>query len=319
MKMLKKGIILLSLIGIMTMLSGCSIGETWDILWGHNEANNNDEETEVPVVTYDPDTVQVDESVSAPTFQLDLEGSSTYAINQPAQVLAVAASATDGGEITYQWYVNTVNSNGGGEPVVGATGTELTPDTSKDGRFYYFVVATHTIDKKMNLATSGIAEVIIDEELVLEDVLAAAEPQEGWQEGEAGWSYIDEEGNAIASQFIEIDSNKYYFNEEHLMQIGWAEIGGQWFYFDEKGIMETGWITEDGKQFGFNEDGTLKTSEWTTGEGYNRWFYSKENGALATGWESIDGSWYYFSPEGVMRYDCEIEGKWLNGDGRLAE
>ena len=95
---IKRVITITSLIVAMTLFTGCSIGETWDVLWGHNDANS-----EVGTsTTYDPDAVKVDESVSAPKFTQDLEGSKTYAINDKAEELKVEASPEAEGTITYQ-------------------------------------------------------------------------------------------------------------------------------------------------------------------------------------------------------------------------
>lgn len=331
MKIFKKVIILLTLIGIMILVSGCSIGETWDVLWGHNKT----EDTGVTntIETYDPNAITVDESVTAPVFNVDLEGSYTYAIDEPAKELKVEAAEEADGEVTYQWYVNGVDSNGGGQAVAGATTDTYIPDTSKEGRFYYFVVATHTVNKKMNLATSQIAEVIVDPTaLPAEEAVNA----EGWVETEDGWIYNDSEGVAqtgwiqdgdnwhylgedgiMKSGWIQDEGKWYCLDDKGMIVMGWVQEGDDWYYFDESGNMKTGFVDNGGKWYCFAEDGKLKKSAWTS---YNkRYFYSTEDGSLAIGWTKIDGSYYYFSPEGVMRYDTEMEGKWLNPDGRLAE
>ena len=327
---MKKIIILLSLVGLMTLFSGCSIKETWDVLWGHNE--KKDEQTDVQT-TYDPNAIQVDESVTAPKFTKDLEGSRTYAVNEEAKPIEVEAAEEAEGEVTYQWYVNTVDSNGGGEQIIGATENAYIPDTSKDGRFYYFAVATHTVDNKMNLSTSKIMEIIVDPEALPAE---EAKKQPGWVETEEGHIYNDEEGKPkkgwiqdgdkwyftgedglMKTGWVQDDNKWYVLGEKGDMQTGWYKDDDKWYYLGDNGIMQTGFVVDGGKKYCLTQDGIMKTSAWT--EHDNKWFYSKEDGSLAIGWEELKGSWYYFSPEGVMRYDTEIEGKWLNPDGRLAE
>ena len=317
MRMLKRGIAVASLIMAMTLFTGCSVGETWDLLWGHNNAD----ETATSDMTFDPNAIKVDESVSAPVFTMNLEGSRTYAIGDIAEELKVEAAQESEGVITYQWYVNTVDSNGGGEKLIGATTDAYSPDTNTEGRFYYFVVATHTIDNKINLSTSAIAEIIIDPNQAPAEAAASEEPQQGWVETDIGWYYYGEDGQPIKNKSsVEIEGKIYNFDEEGLMRTGWYEGKKDWYYLGEDGAMVAdGFIEDGGKRYYLNEEGKMATSRWVEeGENKNRWFYAQEDGSLAVGWTELLGDWYYFNPDGVMRYDVEIDGKWLNPDGRLA-
>lgn len=65
-----------------------------------------------------------------------------YALGQTISPLTVSASVSDGGNVTYQWYSNTANSNTGGTPV--GTGTSYTPELNGVGTRYYYVVVTNT-------------------------------------------------------------------------------------------------------------------------------------------------------------------------------
>ena len=47
-------------------------------------------------------------------FSVNLEGSVNYLIHEEAAPLTVEASAGETGNVTYQWYVNSVEANGGG-------------------------------------------------------------------------------------------------------------------------------------------------------------------------------------------------------------
>ncbi|MCL2154920.1 MAG: hypothetical protein FWH53_04565 [Leptospirales bacterium] len=61
-----------------------------------------------------------------------------------AIALTVAASITDGGTPSYQWYSNSTNSNSGGTEIPGETKTGYTPDTTTPGIYYYYVMVTNT-------------------------------------------------------------------------------------------------------------------------------------------------------------------------------
>jgi len=313
MMKMKKGIITAMILGSVTLLSGCSVKETWDILWGADkkgtESGSGTEEE-----TFDPDAVQVDASVEAPKFETNLKGSAVYAVGDKAKALKVEATVKGDGEITYQWYVNTVESNGGGTKIKGATDKKYTPDTSKEGYYYYFVVATNTVDKKINLTTSKLKEIHVDPEL---EPTPDDGEKKGWIQDKTGWYYLDKNGEKIKSKLKAIDDVKYYFNKKGYMVTGWQEIKKKWYYFNEDGSMATGFITVDGKKYFMNNKGIMHTG-WLDGEG--SWFFAKDDGPLAVSeWIQIDGAWYYFNEDGVMLSNCSVNGKWLNPDGKLAE
>jgi len=58
--------------------------------------------------------------------------------------LTATASATNGGVLTYRWYMNTSASNIGGTEINGATGAEFTIPTDTEGTFFYFVEVNAT-------------------------------------------------------------------------------------------------------------------------------------------------------------------------------
>jgi hypothetical protein len=58
---------------------------------------------------------------------------------------SVAASVTDGGSLSYQWYSNTNASNAGGSAITNAESASYNPSTDTAGTYYYFVEITNTI------------------------------------------------------------------------------------------------------------------------------------------------------------------------------
>lgn len=67
-------------------------------------------------------------------------------------------------DVTYQWYINTTESNQNGTPLDGKNEATLTPSTAELGTTYYYCVATaaKTADASQKLtATSNVAEVTV--------------------------------------------------------------------------------------------------------------------------------------------------------------
>jgi uncharacterized protein (TIGR02145 family) len=74
-----------------------------------------------------------------PVVAITTQPEATVSIPQGgAKDLTVAATATLGAELSYQWYSNTAKSNEGGEAVAGATGATFAIPTATTGQFYYF-------------------------------------------------------------------------------------------------------------------------------------------------------------------------------------
>ncbi len=155
-----------------------------------------------------------------------------------------------------------------------------------------------------------------------------------WNESEDGWTYKD-----VAGQWLEIDGNWYYFDENGVMatnetrenyEIGddgvaeelwhadargwkyknlkssWAEIDGKWYYFDAYGYMVTD-TTVQGYRLG--PDGAMVHDSWYQEAG--RWKYKN---ARST-WMQIDGKWYYFDGNGFMVTNAVIDGYQIGSDG----
>jgi len=59
-----------------------------------------------------------------------------YTVGATAAPLTVAASVTDGGSLSYQWYSNTANNNTSGSAISGATTASYTPPTTTVGTTY---------------------------------------------------------------------------------------------------------------------------------------------------------------------------------------
>lgn len=182
----------------------------------------------------DPDALKADANLEKPVFTADLSGSVSFRVNEEASPLTAEATVSNGGTVSYQWYKNKVNSNGGGTAIDGATGNTCMPEVTEEGIMYYYVVATNTVDKSVSMTTSSTIEV---------QVLPAGE----WIQNESGWWYKYSDGSYPASC--------------------WKKIGGEWYSFDENGYMRSsGWYQEGDVWYYLNTDGTMAHD--TVVEGY---------------------------------------------------
>jgi PKD repeat protein len=71
----------------------------------------------------------------------------TYCQNTPAgNIATLSVTATGGsGTFSYQWYVNSTNSNAGGIAVAGATSPTFTPPSITPGTFYYYCIISQPV------------------------------------------------------------------------------------------------------------------------------------------------------------------------------
>ncbi len=156
----------------------------------------------------------------------------------------------------------------------------------------------------------------------------------GWKLADAGWNYLDADGNPVEGLY-RIGSDFYYF-ANHLMVTGFYRTpdglrffyrsgrmavgefvyGGYTYLTDENGVLLTGWQQNaagerryclsdgrvavgetriDGTLYCFSEDGELVTG-WYREDG---WFYRDAYGVLAEGLTEIDGVCYYFGADGM--------------------
>ncbi len=149
---------------MLNTLTGCSLStfkESWQTLLGKSESNTltaaqMQEMKDKKVIR------NVDENLAAPEFTLNLGDTHTYQVGAGAEALTVEATAPEG-TITYQWYQNTADLNGGGQAIEGATEATYTPDTSEKGTTYYFCVATVTVDDRIREATSLTSAVVVQD------------------------------------------------------------------------------------------------------------------------------------------------------------
>jgi hypothetical protein len=106
--------------------------------------------------------------------------SASYIQGDEAAALSVAASVSDGGILSYQWYRNTTNRNSGGI-TVGTNRASYTPPTATASTSYYYVVVTNSNNTatgaKTATATSYTAAVAVTALVDAKTPLIALHPQ----------------------------------------------------------------------------------------------------------------------------------------------
>lgn len=227
MKMKRLGILLATCICSVTMLTGCSFEEvksgvvdTTHKIFGKTQEVTGDTDAE----SVEKSGKTVDESVEKPVFKTELGGVAQITMGS---VFGIGCEAeVSKGTISYQWYTNNVNSNGGGTPVEGATSPVIAVDSSCPGHKFYYVVATNEIDGKINKTTSGTFEAIIW------DIGT-------WQEGEDGIvRYMMIDGTYPKNTWFMIDENFCYVKENGERSTGLVEIGSNTYYFSDEGYLQ---------------------------------------------------------------------------------
>ncbi len=78
--------------------------------------------------------------------------------NSAVTALTVAATQSEGAEVSYQWYKNTANNTTSGTLIEGATAATYTPAIDTVGTTYYYVVAT---DGEISKASS-VAKIVVN-------------------------------------------------------------------------------------------------------------------------------------------------------------
>ena len=86
-----------------------------------------------------------------------------YTLNSPAVTpLYVNATASDGGQLAYQWYRSTSGDRTDGEAIPGAAGLGYTPPVDAPGSAYYYVVVTNSAPGRLPVAvTSNLSRVFV--------------------------------------------------------------------------------------------------------------------------------------------------------------
>ena len=183
----------------------------------------------------------IDPTLELPVFTADFTKERQVATGSVCTLLA-SAVVSDRGTVTYQWYKNNVNSNGGGTIIPGADKEAYDVDTSEIGTTYYYVVATNNHGNRISKSTSAVWEITIW-------------PLGTWKQDEVGCKYVMEDGRYLEDMWINIKGLTYHMDSDGYRTIGWYQEGDYMFYFNESGELQRNTITPDGKRV--NENGVM--------------------------------------------------------------
>lgn len=126
----------------------------------------------------------------------------------------------------------------------------------------------------------------------------AGRHDDGWatnKEGETVY-YLD---NHLLTGWQELYGEKYFFNEDGILQKGFVTIEDKTYYFDKAdGEMKTGWQTISSKKYYFDEEGAMATGFTKIGEDT---YCFGDGGAMILGEKEIDGVTYNFGEDGKLQ------------------
>ena len=129
--------------------------------------------------------------------------------------------------------------------------------------------------------------------------LTPSNKKQGWFTTEQGTMYYVDGKEVTGWLNDEETSNKYYFDENGIMQTGFVELDKSTYYFNkEDGHMLTGWQTIENKKYYFEDNGKMKTGICKVGEDT---YCFGDGGAMVTGEKEIDGVTYDFGTDGKMK------------------
>lgn len=272
MRFNKKALLAGLVLCCMPMMTACSFKETLGILWNGEEKNTEEKDDSVNV---NLDAANIDENVEKPTITNELGEPVTYGLNGQADAVVVEAVVNDGGTLSYQWYRNNVDSNGGGSIIEGAVENSFVPPTSEPGTSYYYVVVTNTVGDGIQMTASPTKCVIVTEEPVVEEI----QPEEVTAEvpvenaGAAAVVPVVEGAQDAVGSWVQNEGGLWFVYADGTNAVSkWERIGGEWYAFDENGYQRKGWYQEGDK-------------------------------------------WYYLDENGVMLHDTDVDGYHLGSDG----
>lgn len=228
---LKRGLLAGMALCCMPLMTACSAKDTIGILVGNDSTETQKEEK-----TVDLNAANIDESVEKPEISSVMGDPVTYDLHATADPLTVEATVSEG-TLSYQWYRNNVDSNGGGTAIDGATEASYTPPTTESGTVYYYVVVTNTVGDGIQLTASETKCITITDQEAATDDTEAAEETGSWQQSGDHWWYQNEDGTYPANGWEEIKGKWYLFDENGYIRTGWYQWGDNWYYFDENGAM----------------------------------------------------------------------------------
>ena len=113
------------------------------------------------------------------------------------------------------------------------------------------------------------------------------------------WNYFGKDGKIVASKWMTIGENTYYFDDDGMMVTGLLELDGETYYLGDEndGVRKTGWIlledmthdTDDEDIWCyFDDNGKLVVNQMDRRIGSD--YYTFIDGKMQTGWVNVAGA-----------------------------
>lgn len=154
----------------------------------------------------------------------------------------------------------------------------------------------------------------------------------GWKPAADGIHFVYYKAGVLQkSEWLTLDKNKYYVDENGYRVTGFAIISKVKYYFDDNGVLKKKiWLTVDGEDYYANEDGYVLLSQWLYKEGTlvyvkadgavakselykigSKTYYFNSAGKRSKGFKKVDGKYYYCDKNGVIQ-----KKKWITKSGK---
>jgi uncharacterized repeat protein (TIGR02543 family) len=154
-------------------------------------------------------------------------GSVTVGAAGATHPLTIAASVTDGGTLSYQWYRNTDASNTGGTLISGATSATYLAPIGSTETFYYYVVVTNTNNSAGGDKTAMVASAPVT--LTVQEY----QPFTVWFDpngGSSSWDIRQTGPDGTLASLPTPTWEKHFFNGWFTMPVGGEKIVLGWKY-----------------------------------------------------------------------------------------
>ncbi|WP_251158798.1 C69 family dipeptidase [Caniella muris] len=192
-----------------------------------------------------------------------------------------------------------------------------------------FAASDYDAEKGALKTPLGYADATLGEDPVVE-------PTYTWQQDENGKKLVDDSGEAVTDQWIDLEGHRYHLDEDGYAETGWiTDEDGQTYFlrradsaYGPEGSMGTGWLNEGGHAYflrradnAYGPKGSLGTGWLTEADGQTYFLRRSDNaygpkGTLGTGWLYEGGQAYFlrrtdnqWGPRGTLGTG------WLNDGG----
>ncbi|MGI6088861.1 MAG: hypothetical protein ACOYBF_02540 [Bilifractor porci] len=249
MKGKKITLLLAAGLSMSVLLSGCSFAQFTEKLINIVEPSASGQTVSGSTLEGEvfPDYI-VNESIEAPTFTQDLSG--TVNVEAGSQTTLTVAATASGGEISYQWYSNNVNANGGGTLIEGATEASYSPVIPAKGADASASAASAASSSSASVSADTSGEAVVSSSGTQAD--QTADNTQTTYYYAVAINTVNGEVNMTTSQTIGVTvwDNMYWAQS--------ADNGGYQYVNRSTGKFPTNTtMTIDGVEYTFNADGYI--------------------------------------------------------------